>query len=61
MIESLVYDGAMKRAFTLNQWVNLCSTASAKLFGMFPKKGTIAVGSDADIVVFDPDANRTIG
>jgi dihydropyrimidinase len=57
---SLVYDGAMKRGFTLNQWVNLCSTASAKLFGMFPKKGTIAVGSDADIVVFDPDTERTI-
>src|SRR3954454_10763836 len=57
---SLVYDGAMKRGFTLNQWVHLCSTASAKLFGMFPKKGTIAVGSDADIVVFDPDVERTI-
>src|SRR6478609_8502682 len=52
---SLVYDGAMKRGFTLNQWVNLCSTASSKLFGMFPKKGTIAVGSDADIVIFDEE------
>jgi dihydropyrimidinase len=50
----------MKRGFTLNQWINLCCTASAKLFGMFPKKGTIAVGSDADIVVFDPDVERRI-
>ncbi len=51
---SLVFDGAMKRGFSLNKWVDLCSTASAKMFGMFPKKGTIAVGSDADIVIFDP-------
>ncbi len=57
---SLVYDGCLKRGFTLNQWVNLTSTASAKLFGMFPKKGTIAVGSDADIVLFDPNVKRTI-
>jgi len=57
---SLVYDGAMKRGWPLTKWVDVCSTASAKLFGMFPKKGTIAVGSDADIVIFDPNAKRTI-
>ncbi|MDB5321676.1 MAG: hydA [Phycisphaerales bacterium] len=57
---SLVYDGAMKRGFSLNKWVDLCSTASAKMFGMFPKKGTIAIGSDADIVIFDPHVERTI-
>jgi dihydropyrimidinase len=57
---SLVYDGAMKRGFSLNKWVDLCSTASAKMFGMFPKKGTIAPGSDADIVIFNPDVRRTI-
>jgi dihydropyrimidinase len=57
---SLVFDGAMKRGFSLNKWVDLCSTASAKMFGMFPKKGTIAVGSDADIVVFNPNTERTI-
>ncbi len=57
---SLVYDGAMKRGFSLNKWVELTSTASAKLFGMFPRKGTIAVGSDADIVLFDPNKQRTI-
>jgi dihydropyrimidinase len=57
---SLVYDGCMKRGFSLNKWVDICCTASAKMFGMFPKKGTIAVGSDADIVIFDPDKERTI-
>ncbi len=58
---SLVYDGAVvKRGFSLNKWVDITSTASAKMFGMFPKKGTIAVGSDADIVLFDPNVERTI-
>ena len=50
----------MKRGFSLNKWVDLCSTASAKMFGMFPKKGTIAVGSDADIVIYDPNRRHTI-
>ncbi|WP_240376849.1 dihydropyrimidinase [Bacillus piscicola] len=53
-------EGVRKGRISINQFVDLVSTRTAKLFGMFPKKGTIAVGSDADIVIFDPNAERTI-
>jgi dihydropyrimidinase len=58
---SLIYDGGVvQKRIGLNRFVELTSTAAAKIFGLFPKKGTIAVGSDADIVVFDPDREQTI-
>lgn len=47
--------------FSLNRWVELCCTNPAKLFGMYPQKGTIAPGADADIVLWDPNAARTLG
>jgi dihydropyrimidinase len=58
---SLIYDGGVvQNRITVNRFVELTSTAAAKIFGLFPKKGTIAVGSDADIVVFDPNREQII-
>ncbi|HEX8284414.1 MAG TPA: dihydropyrimidinase [Pyrinomonadaceae bacterium] len=58
---SLIYDGGVAAGrVSLNRFVELTSTAAAKMFGLFPRKGTIAVGSDADIVVFDPEREQTI-
>ncbi len=58
---SLIYNGGVVGdRISLNRFVELTSTSAAKLFGLFPRKGTIAVGSDADIVVFDPEEEMTI-
>ncbi len=58
---SLVHDGGPASGrISLNRWVELTSTAPAKLFGLFPRKGTLAPGSDADIVIFDPVAAQTL-
>lgn len=59
-ISILFSEGVKKGRISLNQFVDLTSTRAAKLFGLFPKKGTIAIGSDADIVIFDPNAERVI-
>ena len=58
---SLIYHyGVSQGNISLNRFVELTSTGPAKIFGMFPKKGTIAVGSDADLVIFDPKRKHTI-
>ncbi|ASK62442.1 dihydropyrimidinase [Virgibacillus phasianinus] len=56
----LFSEGVKKGRITINQFVDMVSTKPAKLFGVFPQKGTIAVGSDADIVIFDPNRERTL-
>ena len=56
-----LYDiGVTQGRLSLNRFVQLTSTTPAKLFGLFPKKGTIAIGSDADVVLFNPNATQTI-
>jgi dihydropyrimidinase len=58
---SLVYTGGVHGGrFSPNRFVQLVATAPAKLFGLFPRKGTIAVGSDADLVLFDANAEQVI-
>ena len=59
---TLVHNGGVRPGrISLNRFVELCSTTPAKMFGLFPRKGTIAVGSDADVVVFDPNRKATLG
>ena len=58
---SLLYDGGVRAGrITLNRFVELTSTAPAKIFGLFPRKGTVAPGSDADITIFDPEKKHTL-
>ncbi len=58
---SLIYSGGVAQGrFSVNRFVELVSTTPAKLFGLYPRKGTIGVGSDADLVVFDPNRKHTI-
>lgn len=59
-MELLYTEGVHKGKITLNKYVEVACTNPAKIFGMFPRKGTIAVGSDADIVIFDPHEKHTI-
>jgi dihydropyrimidinase len=58
---SLIFNGGVVEGrISLNRFVEITSTSAAKIFGLFPRKGTIAVGSDADIVIFDPNEEMTI-
>src|SRR5271170_4828473 len=59
-LQLLHHYGVNAGKLTLNRFVEITSTAPARIFGMYPKKGTIAAGSDADIVLWDPNAEHTI-
>jgi dihydropyrimidinase len=56
----LIYQGVVNGEISLARWVELCSTTPARMFGLYPQKGTIAPGADADIVLYDPQAQWTI-
>src|SRR5919109_2975157 len=56
----LTFEGVRDGRISLNRWVQLIATAPAKLFGMYPRKGTLAVGADADVVVWDPQKRHTL-
>src|SRR5580698_8897209 len=58
----LLWDGGVRAGkISMNRFVDITSTSPAKIFGLFPNKGTIAVGSDADIVVWDPEKRHVLG
>ena len=56
----LIYQGVVDGHLSLERWVETCSTTPARMFGLYPRKGVIAPGSDADIVVYDPNGRTTI-
>jgi dihydropyrimidinase len=57
----LIYQGVVTGELSLARWVETCATTPARMFGLYPKKGVIAPGSDADIVVYDPNGRTEIG
>jgi len=58
---SLMYTyGVAAGRISLQQFVDVCSTGPAKIFGLYPRKGAVAVGSDADLLVYDPNGKRTL-
>ena len=60
LMPMLFSEGVRSGRLSLSRFVEVTSTNTAKLFGLYPRKGTIAVGADGDLVVWDPDARRTI-
>jgi len=56
----LLHAGVVAGQLTLPRWVEVTSTTPARMFGLYPRKGVIAAGSDADIVIYDPQARQTL-
>ncbi|MGB3773167.1 MAG: dihydropyrimidinase [Rhodococcus sp. (in: high G+C Gram-positive bacteria)] len=57
----LMYQGVVNGNITLEKWVEVCCTTPARMFGMYPRKGIVSPGADADIVIYDPEGHTTIG
>jgi dihydropyrimidinase len=60
LLPMLFSEGVRKKRITLRRLVDVLAAAPARIAGMYPRKGALAVGSDADVVIFDPEARRTI-
>ena len=56
----LIYQGVVDGEISLPRWVELCATTPARMFGLYPRKGVIAPGSDADVVIYDPNGRTRI-
>jgi dihydropyrimidinase len=56
----LLHQGVVAGELTLARWVEVASATPARMFGLYPRKGIIAPGADADIVVYDPAATQTL-
>ena len=59
-MELLYSEGVRKGRISINKFVEITSTNAAKIFGMFPRKGNLGIGADADLVIFDPEKKHTI-
>ncbi len=59
-MEFMYSEGVYKGKISLNKFVEVTSTNAAKIFGMYPRKGTLSVGADADVLIFDPNNKHTI-
>jgi dihydropyrimidinase len=57
----LIYQGVADGQISRERWVELCSTTPARMFGLYPRKGVIAPGADADVVIYDPAGHTSIG
>ncbi len=57
----LIYQGVVDRRISLERWVDVCCTTPARMFGLYGRKGVLAPGADADIVVYDPNGHTSIG
>jgi dihydropyrimidinase len=57
----LLYQGVVTGEISLERWVEIACTTPARMFGLYPKKGVLAAGSDADVVVYNPNAVTNIG
>jgi dihydropyrimidinase len=57
----LIYQGVADGRISLERWVDVCCTTPARMFGLYGRKGVLAPGADADVVIYDPNGHTSIG